>query len=159
MIADEVEVVFRANTNAYIANVTKAEATFSAKVDAMQADAERLGVGFSRIGERAQRGFAGISRDAPRASTAIRGVSHSFDTLQQNTGNVAAQIQDIGVQLAGGQSPFIIMAQQIPQLTAATGSLSGVMGGLARSFSQILSPVGLVSAGLILATSVAASYF
>lgn len=233
MIADEVEVVFRANTNAYIANVTKAESVFSAKLQAMQDEAQKAGAALSPIGAQAAKsfdqvskgavaaaksihsqatanlalakasgtataehikalgvaqqqaaaslavaradrdraaaataaanastkGFAGIASNAPRASTAIRGVSGSFDRLQQNTGNVAAQIQDIGVQLAGGQSPFIIMAQQIPQLTAATGSLSGVMGGLARSFSQILSPVGLVSAGLILAASVAASYF
>ena len=152
MIADEVEVVFRANTNAYIANVTKAEAIFSAKVDAMQADAERLGVGFSRIGQQARKGFADISRDAPRAATAIRGAN-------VQVGNLAAQFQDIGVQLAGGASPFTIISQQVPQIVAATGSVRGAIGGLGAALTQLISPVGLVSTAFILAASVAASYF
>lgn len=152
MIADEVEVVFRANTANYIANVTKAEATFSAKVDAMQADAERLGVGLSRVGQQAQRGFSGIARDAPRAATAIRGAN-------VQVGNLAAQFQDIGVQLAGGASPFTIISQQVPQIVAATGSVRGALAGLGGALTQLISPVGLVSTAFILAASVAASYF
>lgn len=152
MIADEVEVVFRADTASYIRNVTAAENTFSAKVDAMQADAERLGSSFSRIGQRAQRGFAGISREAPRAATAIRGAN-------VQVGNLAAQFQDIGVQLAGGASPFTIISQQVPQIVAATGSVRGAIGGLGAALTQLISPVGLVSTAFILAASVAASYF
>ena len=41
--------------------------------------------------------------------------------LNQALTNTSYQIQDIAVQLAGGQNPFLVMAQQIPQTTGWYG--------------------------------------
>jgi hypothetical protein len=36
--------------------------------------------------------------------------------------NFSAQVQDIGVSLIGGQSPFTVMAQQVPQIASVVGA-------------------------------------
>nr|WP_286209056.1 phage tail length tape measure family protein [Azospirillum sp. A1-3] len=71
--------------------------------------------------------------------------------------NLTYQIQDAAVQLAGGQSPFLVLMQQGPQAT-------GAVGGLSRALALMLSPIGLtiaagatLAAGLALVTSRAVS--
>ncbi|CAO3440132.1 phage tail length tape measure family protein [Azospirillum endophyticum] len=71
--------------------------------------------------------------------------------------NLSYQIQDAAVQLAGGQSPFLVLIQQGPQAT-------GAVGGVSRALALMLSPIGLtiaagatLAAGLALVTSRAVS--
>lgn len=77
---------------------------------------------------------AGMSKTAQGVSAGMRG-------MQGAAQNFSYQIQDIAVQLAGGQSPFLVAAQQIPQLlvgmgaaAAAIGALVAILGGLAMAF-------------------------
>lgn len=78
---------------------------------------------------------------------------------QQRMRNLAFQFQDIGTMLASGQSPFILLAQQLPQVTMYGGQLTGVMGALKQSIAGIFSPLGLLTTGFVLAGSAAISYF
>lgn len=48
--------------------------------------------------------------------------------------NFGQQLQDIGVSLAGGQNPFMIMVQQVPQMYSAVG---GSLGGIKAAFSAL----------------------
>lgn len=143
--ADQVVVELRADVDRYIANTNKAASNFDSKIRQM----ETAAVG---AGRKIDRGLGQITQGAPRATREMRNLGYQ-------TGNVAAQFQDMGVQLASGTSPFIIMAQQIPQITAATGSLGGALGGLRMAFTSLISPVGLMSAAFILVTSAVVNYF
>jgi hypothetical protein len=50
--------------------------------------------------------------------------------------NLSYQVQDAATQLAGGQSPFLILAQQGPQAVSA-------VGGVGRALALLTSPAGL----------------
>ncbi|HYH40112.1 MAG TPA: phage tail length tape measure family protein, partial [Azospirillum sp.] len=91
-------------------------------------------------------------------------VHRARDALHQSTGtqvaaqratkltayeltNLSYQLQDVGVQLAAGTNPFLILAQQGPQATAA-------VGGVGRAMSLLLTPMGAAVLGV---TAVAAA--
>lgn len=97
------------------------------------------------------------------ASVAAARLAANTNHLSGQTGNIAAQFQDIGVQLAGGQSPFLIALQQGTQLSAVLGTVQGgargVGGALAAAFGSILSPVSLATIGIIALGGAAIQYF
>lgn len=78
---------------------------------------------------------------------------------RMQTANLAFQFQDIGTMLASGQNPFILLAQQLPQVTMYGGQLGGVMGALRQTVAGLFSPLGLLTTGFVLAGSAAISYF
>lgn len=63
---------------------------------------------------------------------------------------VPAQLTDIATQLAGGQSPFLIMLQQGGQLRDMFGSVTGALAAVARTISGVLTPINMVAAALAL---------
>jgi hypothetical protein len=73
--------------------------------------------------------------------------------MSAQTGNIAAQFQDIGVQLAGGQSPFLIALQQGTQLngvfTSMGANIRSVGPLLLTAFQSLISPISLVTIGVI----------
>ena len=78
---------------------------------------------------------------------------------QQQMRNLAFQFQDIGTMLAMGQSPFMLLAQQLPQVTMYGGRLTGVMGALKSTVTGLFSPLGFLTTAFVLAGSAAVSYF
>lgn len=78
---------------------------------------------------------------------------------QANTANIAAQFQDIGVTAAMGMSPLQIALQQGTQLSAVIGSMERPVAGLAAAFTSIISPVSMISIGLVAAAAAAIQYF
>lgn len=96
-----------------------------------------------------------IERSANRAEGAIRSSStaivRSFDHAGQRSRLLGYQIADIGSQLAAGSSPFLILAQQAPQVANALDGATGVAGRMATFFSG---PWGaaLLAAGSVLGT-------
>lgn len=79
----------------------------------------------------AQNMFDGLNTRVTGTAQAVNG------QLNQALTNTSYQIQDIAVQLAGGQSPFLVIAQQIPQMlvgfgamAAGAGAAVAVLGGL-----------------------------
>lgn len=103
---------------------------------------------------RAAAGNDNYAASAGKAATAARG-------LQGQVGNLSAQFGDIGVQLAGGQSPFQIALQQGLQLVGIFGSngLGAVLRGLGSAFLSLLSPINLLTVGTIALGGYALQYF
>lgn len=107
-------------------------------------------------------------RQAALASTAaIKGRNSALasqpKTNNFNTSNIAAQFQDIGVTAAMGMSPIQIALQQGTQLSAVLQQIKdsgqGVGQGLAAAFTSIISPISLVTIGVIAAGVAAFQYF
>lgn len=67
------------------------------------------------------------------------------------TANVAAQFQDIAVTSAMGMSPLQIALQQGTQLSSVLGPMgaAGAVKGLGAAFASLISPVSLVTLGLV----------
>ncbi|RWP64985.1 MAG: hypothetical protein EOR08_08395 [Mesorhizobium sp.] len=86
---------------------------------------------------------------------AYRGVN------QFNTGNIAAQFQDIAVTSAMGMSPLQIALQQGTQLSAVLGPMgaAGAAKTLGAALVSIVNPASLVVLGLVGATAAAIQYF
>lgn len=91
--------------------------------------------------------------DTPVAANVNMGV-RGFETA-----NIAAQLQDIGVTTAMGMSPLQIALQQGTQLSAIIGGMQNPIRGLAAAFMSVVSPVSLVTIGVIAAGTAAIQYF
>ncbi|WP_107339184.1 phage tail length tape measure family protein [Agrobacterium pusense] len=91
--------------------------------------------------------------DTPVAANVNTGV-RGFETA-----NIAAQLQDIGVTAAMGMSPLQIALQQGTQLSAIIGGMQNPIRGLAAAFMSVVSPVSLVTIGVIAAGTAAIQYF
>jgi len=96
--------------------------------------------------------------DANRYSEALDLLRTKYGTLgpansnlSHQTANIAAQFQDIGVQLASGQSPFLIALQQGTQLSGALGDkgLKGAVLALAGGFLSLVNPVSIATIATI----------
>ncbi|NZD50544.1 M15 family metallopeptidase [Rhizobium leguminosarum] len=111
-------------------------------------------------------------RQAALASTAaIKGRNAALAAApaqRQNAGggfqtaNIAAQFQDIAVSLQGGSKPLTVALQQGTQLSsvlATMGSGKQIIAGLGAAFASLVSPVSLVTIGLIAAGGAAYQYF
>lgn len=73
-----------------------------------------------------------IERSADKAEKAV---TRSFHSAAQRSRNLGFQISDIGTQLASGTSPFLILAQQGPQVANAIDGASGAVGRFATFLS------------------------
>lgn len=109
----------------------------------------------------AEQGAALVALNAryQMGATGIQTMGTSAGMAQMQVRNLAFQFQDIGTMMASGQSPFLLLAQQLPQVTMYGGQLTGVMGALKSSLAGIFSPLGLLTTGFVLAGSAAIAYF
>ena len=104
---------------------------------------------------------AGVQESAATAAAAAQAKANA--TLAQtvplaasmslNTGNIAAQFQDIAVSAAGGMSPLLIAMQQGTQLSAAlattSGGAAGAMTALGAAAKSVVSPLSLAVLGVV----------
>lgn len=87
-----------------------------------------------------------------QATASLDGIEKSTksasESLKQfNIRNVAYQVQDLSVQLAGGTSAFVAFGQQIPQLLSGFGVMGAVIGAIAAAGIPLMQ-AGLKSAGI-----------
>lgn len=75
--------------------------------------------------------------------------------------NLSAQIADLGVQIAGGGSPFMAMIQQGPQIADILGGrgLTGIVAGVGQGLMSLVNPVTLFLAGITAAGYAASALF
>src|ERR687895_1750544 len=120
------------------------------------------------IGADGQRSLEAVGRGAQSAGAGLRlldgtaaAARGQIASLRGQTGNLAAQFQDIGVQLAGGQSRFLIALQQGGQISQVLGPAGarGAVAALGAAFASLVSPVSLATIGIIAAGGVAFNYF
>ena len=82
----------------------------------------------------------GAARTTERASGQI---VQSLGQVRFATRDLGFQISDIGVQLAGGQSPFLIIAQQGPQVADALNLIKQSGAGVGAVLANIAAPAAL----------------
>lgn len=75
-----------------------------------------------------------------------------------NVGGLAAQFQDVGVQLAGGQSPFLIALQQGTQLSGQLQQTGGGVKELGAALLSLASPMSVITIGSIAAFGLLTQY-
>jgi phage-related minor tail protein len=98
---------------------------------------------------------------AKNAANSNRDFARSVQVTRYETANIAAQLNDIGVQLASGTSPFIVAIQQGTQLNQVLGQ-AGVRGAITMvggAFLSLLNPVSLATIAIIGAGGAAVQYF
>jgi hypothetical protein len=87
-----------------------------------------------------------------RATAATVAHSHAARGSAMQIGNIAAQFNDIGVMMAAGQNPIQLALQQGTQLGQVFNQMGGgtqVLKGLGAAFMSVISPVNLVTIGVI----------
>ncbi len=63
--------------------------------------------------------------------------------------NLSRQAQDVGVSLAGGQSPFMVLFQQGTQISDIFTSSQGSLRGFASQVASVVTPVRVLAVGLV----------
>ena len=106
--------------------------------------------------------FKQVVDDANRAGAVVvrqgGAMVRSTQSAAMQTGNLAAQFNDIAVQLAQpGTSPFLIAIQQGTQIGQVLGPMGagGAVKSLGAAFLAVLSPVNLFTIGVIAAGGLA----
>lgn len=104
-----------------------------------------------------------MNRMPPAAKSAAVGVEKVFKGSSSAAANLSFQLNDIGMMLASGQSPFMLMIQQGSQVSQIMGEIQRGGGSIGQvvsgAFKQMLNPMGLVSMALIGITAYAVQYF
>ncbi|WP_458760550.1 phage tail length tape measure family protein [Afipia sp. TerB] len=95
-----------------------------------------------------------------RATPKIDNVAKSLGKTRFETANLAAQFQDIAVQLQGGASPFTVALQQGTQISQVIGQrgAAGAVGLLTAAFGSLLNPVSLATIAVIALGGAAVKY-
>lgn len=78
---------------------------------------------------------SGMSRIEKSAARAEGQVVRSAGQMANAQRNLGRQVADVGAQLSGGQSPFLIFAQQAPQIADALADTGGKAAKLASFFA------------------------
>lgn len=121
-------------------------------------DANKTFADIEKAGTRAENALARVGSRGTPGLTRMRG---EISRTRIETSNLAAQFNDIGVQLASGQSPFLIALQQGTQINQALGGagLRGTVGALGGAFASLLNPVSLATIAVIGLGGAAVQYF
>ena len=102
-----------------------------------------------------------IGRLGGNGKKGLDNLNKSMTSLKGQTGNLAAQFNDIGVQLAGGQSPFLIALQQGTQISQVLGpaGAKGAASALGGAFLSLLNPISLATIAAITLGGTVIQYF
>ncbi len=148
------------------ADVRQIQRQLKGLVGQTQRDTKAIESAFGGIDKAASGAFNNVAANSNRAfTTAEQGARRYQNAMRSSTvqtSNLAAQLNDIGVQLAGGQSPFLIALQQGTQINQALGSGAGARGAvsaLAGAFTSLLNPVSLATIAIIGLGGEAIQYF
>ncbi len=111
---------------------------------------------FNTILNQTRERLSGVADVLPEALSrqelAARRAGISIGQYNQALRMLPAQFTDIATQLAGGQSPFLILLQQGGQIKDQFGSVQGALSGVGeyiRSMAGMINPTTIALAGLI----------
>ncbi len=94
----------------------------------------------------------GAANAALARQQALAGGAANATRLQSHeVANLTYQLNDIGTMLASGQSPFIMMMQQGPQVSQILGKrgLGQILPAIGQGLSSLITPTNLVLAGML----------
>ncbi|HEX5933515.1 MAG TPA: phage tail length tape measure family protein [Pseudorhizobium sp.] len=130
-----------------------------------QRNTQQIEAAFAGLEKGAGKAFDGVAANGNKAFGAgVRGArdfQRAMNGSRLETANLAAQLNDIGVQLAGGQSPFLIALQQGTQINQVLGQggARAAVGALAGAFTSLVNPVSLATIAVISLGGAAVQYF
>lgn len=131
----------------------------SAEIAAMSA---AMG-GVERSSNAAAKALAAASLAAQRAgsigASGVKALGQASGAARAQVQNLSYQMQDIITMLISGQAPFMLLAQQLPQVTQNGGQLNGVFSAIKQTITGLISPLGLATTAFVLIGSAAVSYF
>lgn len=105
---------------------------------------------------RVQQRFDGMSKSISNAGA---NTARGLQPIGMQTSNIAAQFQDIAVQLSQpGTSPFLIAMQQGTQLSAVLNQSKSPIAALSAGFLQMINPVSIATIGIIALGGAAVQY-
>lgn len=127
--------------------------------------ATQIGVEITATDE-TSRAFAAAAEQAKRFRETMQrsaaDASRGYTETRANVSSLSAQLNDIAVSLASGQSPFTVMLQQGSQISQALGpgtGLRGAVSAVGQAIGQMVSPVNLALGAVLLVGGAAAQYF
>lgn len=140
----------------------------SSALDKFQASANAAAAGADKLQAATKTTGANVAVVAKSADTAAKGI----DKVAASTGlarhemiNLSRQLQDVGVSLASGQSPFMVLAQQGTQIadifgSSKTATVGGALRQIGSTITGVLTPMRLLvggAAGLAAGFAIAAN--
>lgn len=100
----------------------------------------------------ARTGAVGASQpivdSANGAANAAKTLEQAQSRTRSTNANIIAQLQDIGVSLAGGQNPLLVLIQQGSQLDYIARTTAGGWAGLVRQIVAMIAPLAVVAAAI-----------
>lgn len=103
-----------------------------------------------------------LTKFAANSNAAAANIQKHSKAIQQAGLNMSRQFTDIGVQLAGGQSPFLVLTQQLPQIADgfAQAKMQGVgVGQVFKGLGASIAPMVPALAGVGVAVGAAVGGF
>ncbi len=89
-----------------------------------------------------------IVDNANQADSASKKLEAAQSRTRSSNANIIAQLQDIGVSLAGGQNPLLVLIQQGSQLDYIARTTAGGWSGLVASIVRMIAPLTVVAAAI-----------
>lgn len=89
-----------------------------------------------------------IVDNANQAEQASKRLEQAQSRTRSSNANIIAQLQDIGVSLAGGQNPLLVLIQQGSQLDYIARTTAGGWAGLVGQIVKMIAPLTVVAAAL-----------
>lgn len=114
---------------------------------------------FTTFTKELQKVTSSVDGETKKIENRFRAVN---DNLTGQVSNLAAQFNDIGVQLASGTSPLTVALQQGTQIAQVLGEQKGGAAGavkaLGSAFASVVSPISLATIGIIALGGAAIQY-
>ncbi|MBX4993858.1 hypothetical protein ABID08_006549 [Rhizobium binae] len=143
------------------------EATLYARMELRLNDAEKR---LAKFQQTVDKSMAGVEGRFQKANDNIaKTFERSTGRITQSAGaqraavqNLSFQLNDIATSLAGGASPFTVMAQQgsqVAQVFQGSGGVIGAVQTLGGAFTQMVNPVALATFAIIGLGGAAVQYF
>lgn len=83
-------------------------------------------------------GFSAVARGAGTYSTNMNGVAGATGLAGHQMGNLVAQLNDVGVSLAGGQNPLLVLIQQGSQIQYLASTVEGGFATLLKATTALV---------------------
>ena len=141
--------------------VARATQWYNAQLEMLQTKSGSVTAGLNNIsaalaqqGAAAQTAASGMRQVQMQQVDHVNQIKDQTGALRANSGNIAAQFQDIGVTAAMGMNPLMIGLQQGTQLSAVFAQSGRNMGETLRAaFALVLQPSALLVIGLVAAVA------
>lgn len=113
------------------------------------ADASKVLADFARAGKPAEDAANRIVAAMDRSKRPAQEMAKYTGLARYEMINLGRQVQDVGVSLVSGQSPFMVLAQQGAQIYDIFNSSQGSLRGFATQLRGMIGPTTLLVGGLV----------